>query len=137
VIEGKLEVRIEMTGRRGRGRKQLLDDLKGKEKILEIERGSNRSHFVENSLWERLWTYRKIDYVVVITKMRLLRRYLSENTMQLHYKNKTVNDRIGVYCENHTKHKLCGHIFNIKGGGTYSYQCAMTTDQVNNCQGWE
>jgi hypothetical protein len=28
VIEGKLEGRIEMTGRRGRRRKQLLDDLK-------------------------------------------------------------------------------------------------------------
>jgi hypothetical protein len=30
VIEGKLEGRIEMTGRRERRRKQLLDDLKGK-----------------------------------------------------------------------------------------------------------
>jgi hypothetical protein len=29
VIEGKIEGRIEMTGRRGRRRKQLLDDLKG------------------------------------------------------------------------------------------------------------
>jgi hypothetical protein len=28
VIEGKLEGRIEMTGRQGRKRKQLLDDLK-------------------------------------------------------------------------------------------------------------
>jgi hypothetical protein len=31
-IEGKLERRIEMTGRRGRRRKQLLDDLKEKRK---------------------------------------------------------------------------------------------------------
>jgi hypothetical protein len=31
VIEGKLEGRIEMTGRRGRRRKQLLDDLEEKE----------------------------------------------------------------------------------------------------------
>jgi hypothetical protein len=30
VIEGKLEARIEMTGRRGRRRKQLLDELKEK-----------------------------------------------------------------------------------------------------------
>jgi hypothetical protein len=30
VIEEKLEGRIEMTGRRGRRRKQLLDDLKEK-----------------------------------------------------------------------------------------------------------
>jgi hypothetical protein len=29
VIEGKLDERIEMTGRRGRRCKQLLDDLKG------------------------------------------------------------------------------------------------------------
>jgi hypothetical protein len=30
VIEGKIGGRIEVTGRRGRGRKQLLDDLKEK-----------------------------------------------------------------------------------------------------------
>jgi hypothetical protein len=30
VIEGKVEGRIEMMGRRGRRRKQLLDDLKEK-----------------------------------------------------------------------------------------------------------
>jgi hypothetical protein len=32
VIEGKLEGRIEMTGRRERRRKQLLDDLKEKKR---------------------------------------------------------------------------------------------------------
>jgi hypothetical protein len=61
VIEGKLEGRIEMMGRRGRRRMQLLDDLKEK-KILEIERGSARLHPVENSLWKRLRTCRKTDY---------------------------------------------------------------------------
>jgi hypothetical protein len=30
VIEGKLDGRTEMTGRQGRRRKQILDDLKGK-----------------------------------------------------------------------------------------------------------
>jgi hypothetical protein len=45
-----------MTGRRGRRRKQLLDDLK------EIERGSTISHPVENSLWKRLRTRHKTDY---------------------------------------------------------------------------
>ena len=30
MIEGKIEGRIEMTGRQGRRRKQLLDDLKEK-----------------------------------------------------------------------------------------------------------
>jgi hypothetical protein len=37
VIEGKLEGRIEMTGRRGRRRKQLLDDLKEKRRYWKLE----------------------------------------------------------------------------------------------------
>jgi hypothetical protein len=61
VIEGKLEGRIEMTGRRGIRRKQLLDNIKEKNKILEIEKGSTRSHPVEKSLWKRLRTCRKTD----------------------------------------------------------------------------
>jgi hypothetical protein len=44
VIEGKLEGRIEMTRRRGRRRKQLLDNLKGNERILEMEIGRTGSH---------------------------------------------------------------------------------------------
>jgi hypothetical protein len=49
VIEGKLEGRIEMTGRRGRRRKQLLDDLKEK-----------RGHwkFKEEALYRTLWRTR-------------------------------------------------------------------------------
>jgi hypothetical protein len=38
VIEGKLEGRIEMTGRRGRRRKQLLDDLKEKRSTGNLKR---------------------------------------------------------------------------------------------------
>jgi hypothetical protein len=37
VIEGKLEGRIEMTGRRGRRRKQLLDDLKEKRRYWKFK----------------------------------------------------------------------------------------------------
>jgi hypothetical protein len=37
VIEGKLEGRIEMTGRRGIRRKQLLDDLKEKRRYWELK----------------------------------------------------------------------------------------------------
>jgi hypothetical protein len=44
VIEGKLEGRIEMTGRRGRRRKQLLDDLEENREYCKIERGRTRSH---------------------------------------------------------------------------------------------
>jgi hypothetical protein len=59
VIEGKIEGRIGVMGRRGRRRKQLLDDRKEKKMILEIERECTKSHYVENSLWTRLWTCRK------------------------------------------------------------------------------
>jgi hypothetical protein len=50
VIEGKLEGRIEMTGRRGRRRKQLLDDLKEKRehwklKDEALDRSQWRSRF--------------------------------------------------------------------------------------------
>jgi hypothetical protein len=37
VIEGKVEGRIEMTGRRGRRRKQLLDDLKEKRRYWKLK----------------------------------------------------------------------------------------------------
>jgi hypothetical protein len=37
VIEGKLEGRIEMIGRRGRRRKQLLDDLKEKRRYWKLK----------------------------------------------------------------------------------------------------
>jgi hypothetical protein len=37
MIEGKLEGRIEMTGRRGRRRKQLLDDLREKRRYWKLK----------------------------------------------------------------------------------------------------
>jgi hypothetical protein len=37
VIEGKLEGRIEMKGRRGRRRKQILDDLKEKRRYWKLK----------------------------------------------------------------------------------------------------
>jgi hypothetical protein len=37
VIEGKLEGRMEMTGRRGRRRKQLLDDLKERRRYWKLK----------------------------------------------------------------------------------------------------
>jgi hypothetical protein len=55
VVEGKVEGKIEVSGRRVRGSKQLP----GNEKVMETERGSTRSPFMENWLWKRLWTYRK------------------------------------------------------------------------------
>jgi hypothetical protein len=34
---------------------------KGKERILEIERGSSSSHPAENFLWRRLWSCHQTD----------------------------------------------------------------------------
>ena len=52
---------IEVTGRRERRRKKVLDDLKKIKRVLEIERGS-QDPTVENSLCKRLWTCRNTDY---------------------------------------------------------------------------
>ena len=60
VTEGKIKGQIEVTRRRGRRRKKVLDDLK--ERILSIEEGSSRSPYVEESFWKRLWTCRLTDY---------------------------------------------------------------------------
>jgi hypothetical protein len=49
VIEGKLERRIEMTGRRGRRRKQLLDDLKENRRYWKLK---------EEALYHTLWRTR-------------------------------------------------------------------------------
>jgi len=47
VIEGKIKGRVEVTGRRGRRRKKLLDDLeerRDRERVMEIERRSTRGY---------------------------------------------------------------------------------------------
>ena len=50
-----------MTGRRGRRRRKLLDDLKERRGYSHLkEETLDRS--VEGLLWKRLWTCRKTDY---------------------------------------------------------------------------
>ena len=58
VIEGKKKGGIEVTGRRGRRRRKLLDDLKEKGRILSFEGGSSRSYYVDSSLLKMRWTCR-------------------------------------------------------------------------------
>jgi hypothetical protein len=65
------EGKVEVTGRRGRRRKQLLDDIKEKEWIIEIERDSTGSHRVENSLWKRLWTCRTREWMNELINERM------------------------------------------------------------------
>jgi len=48
---------MEVTRRRGRKHKQLLDDLKEKRSYWNL-------NCLEDSLWKRLWTCRKTEYVV-------------------------------------------------------------------------
>jgi hypothetical protein len=60
VVEGKIEGRIEVAGRRGRKRKKLRMTWRTKEDTGNWMRNT-RSHSVENSLWKSLWTCRKKD----------------------------------------------------------------------------
>ena len=65
VIEGKVERRKAVIGRRKRRRKQLLDDLRETRRYMEIERGSavpyaNR----QNVLNEYNKTYHKIHFIL-------------------------------------------------------------------------
>jgi hypothetical protein len=53
--------RIELRGRRGRRRKQLVDDPKETTGYWKL-RGGTRSHSIENSLWKRPCASRKTDY---------------------------------------------------------------------------
>jgi hypothetical protein len=61
ITEGKIQEGIQVTGRQERRCRKLLDDLKER-RGYSFERGSSGSHYVESSLWKRLWTCRKADY---------------------------------------------------------------------------
>jgi len=60
LLEYPIEGKIEVTERRGKRRKELPDDLKEKRGYWKLKRGSTRSHCVENSLCQKLWSTRKI-----------------------------------------------------------------------------
>jgi hypothetical protein len=53
---------MELRERRGKRHKQLLDDLREKERVLGVKGGSTRSHSMKNSLWRSLWTCGKTDH---------------------------------------------------------------------------
>jgi hypothetical protein len=64
VIEGKINGRIEETGRRGRRRKQLLENLKEMRGYWKLkEEAQDRT--MESLLWKSLWTRRKTDYRMI------------------------------------------------------------------------
>jgi hypothetical protein len=60
VIEGKIKGVIEVTGRRGRKCRKLLDDLKERRGYWHLkEEALDRTMW--SSLWKRLWTRRETD----------------------------------------------------------------------------
>ena len=70
VSKGEIEGKNEVTGRRVERRKQLLDKINAR--ILEIERGSTRSHPLTSSIWKRLLSCRKMGYMVMMTMMMMM-----------------------------------------------------------------
>ena len=63
---------MEVTGRRGKIRKQPLDGLKKRGGYSKLKRGSTRSHPVENWLWKRLWTCPKADCRIVMVAVMVV-----------------------------------------------------------------
>jgi hypothetical protein len=61
VIEGKIKGGIKVTGKRGRRRRKLLDDLKERRGYSHLK--EEEALDVESSLWKRLWTCRKTEYL--------------------------------------------------------------------------
>jgi hypothetical protein len=64
VIEVNIKGGIEVTGRRGRRRRKLLDDLKERRCYSHLNEEALVRTTVESSLWKRLWTCRETDYQV-------------------------------------------------------------------------
>ena len=62
VIEGKIKRQIEVTRRRGRRRKKLLDDLKDRIGYCQLKEEVLDRTMWKESFWKRLWTCCLIDY---------------------------------------------------------------------------
>ena len=65
-----------MTGRPGRRHKKLLDDF-----MKERGHCTLKSHYVEKSLWKRLWTCCKTDHVLMMMMMMILCVIYSNTTL--------------------------------------------------------
>jgi hypothetical protein len=61
VIEGKIKGRIGVTGRRGRRRRKLLDDLKER-RGYSLLKDETLDCTVGSSLWKNLWTCRETNF---------------------------------------------------------------------------
>jgi hypothetical protein len=77
--EGKIEGRIEGKKRRGKMSKQLLNDFKEKTGYWKFETGDFRWHYMENSLWKKVRTGHKTDYVLRVNNTFKLIRTRGHN----------------------------------------------------------
>jgi len=62
VIEGKIKGQTEVTGRRGRRCKKLLDDLKDRRGYCQLKEEALDRTMWRNCFGKRLWTCRLTDY---------------------------------------------------------------------------
>ena len=62
VIEGNIKGQIEVTRRRGRKRKKLLDDLKDRRGYCQLKEDALDRTVWRNRFEQRLWTCRLTDY---------------------------------------------------------------------------
>jgi hypothetical protein len=61
VIEGKVQGRIQVTGRQGKRSMQLLDNFKEKRGYFKLKEGALDGTLEENSLQKKLWTCLNTD----------------------------------------------------------------------------
>jgi hypothetical protein len=62
VVEGKIKGGIEVTGRRGRKRRKLLDDLKERREYSRLtDEALDRTVLRASFLWTRFWTCRETE----------------------------------------------------------------------------
>jgi hypothetical protein len=112
----------------------------------EIERRSTKSHSVENSLWKRLWTRRKIDYIIRESKKISARQcstfrnisvvfissstqYIEENVHQTIGKDAQHQHFCNISHKKSTDKKLhviciapnCSNVLSIWSSGYYSH----------------
>jgi len=62
VTEGKIQGGIEVTGRQGRRRRKLLDDLKERRGYSHLKEEALDRTMWRALFWKRFWTCRKTDY---------------------------------------------------------------------------
>jgi len=62
VIKGKIKGEMEVTRRRGRRRKKLLDDLKDTRGYSHLKEEALDRTMKEETFWRGLWNYRETKY---------------------------------------------------------------------------